>query len=181
MFEQTRNSHSSVSLVSDPAQAMTEVLSKVRVAHCPTIFSVLDTLWDCYSHLENNQTDPFVASLRLLVVDSVASVLTPLLGLHPRGHALMSHISQILKQLATRFHIAVLITNNVRYDNTPALGEFWASVCNQRLFMETLSQQNPMTLAVPLSQTPVRFDVLKSTRNACGRNCTAMLCGMGVV
>ena len=52
--------------------------------------------------------------VHILIVDSVASLVSPTLGGGPgyRGHSLMIQLAAGLKQLAAAFDIAVLVTNH---------------------------------------------------------------------
>ena len=66
----------------------------------------------CATHTTASSPLP-LANVRLLVVDSVASLLSPLLTkTSAHGHALMIQVARQLKTLALRFSLAVLVTNH---------------------------------------------------------------------
>ncbi|XP_050291200.1 DNA repair protein RAD51 homolog 4 isoform X7 [Quercus robur] len=82
--------------------------------------------------------------VQLLIVDSVSSMVTPILGgsgsqgIHS-WHALMISAGYLLKKLAHEHNIAVLVTNHtVGGDggiSKPALGESWKSIPHVRLLL----------------------------------------------
>nr|POE73570.1 dna repair protein rad51 like 4 [Quercus suber] len=78
--------------------------------------------------------------VQLLIVDSVSSMVTPILGgSGSQGHALMISAGYLLKKLAHEHNIAVLVTNHtVGGDggiSKPALGESWKSIPHVRLLL----------------------------------------------
>ncbi|KAK3084220.1 hypothetical protein FSP39_010227 [Pinctada imbricata] len=109
--------------------------------HCLQIFdiySLMEALEDVRMAIVK-KTDCFYRNLRLLIVDSVASVIYPVLGgQQTDGHALMVHLALKLKQLASEFSMAVLVTNNVvRVDGrvNTSLGKTWSHVPHSRLII----------------------------------------------
>jgi len=85
------------------------------------------------------QETPFLRHLRLLVVDSAASLISPLLSSTPIGHSLVSSISRALRLLATRHNFVVLVTNYTvgsEREAKPALGELWGMTSSTRLFLQ---------------------------------------------
>lgn len=81
----------------------------------------------------NNLVD-VLCNLKLVVFDSVATILSPLLGLRLplawTGHVALDQISALLRWFATETCSAVLITNRLVATNAiahPALGLKWAS------------------------------------------------------
>ena len=122
-----------------------------RIHHLPvhSLHSLLSLLSTLSTSLTSPSTTPFTATLRLLIIDSLASLISPLLGgRHHRGHALLSHTSHALHSLATQHHLAVLITNhtvNARGAGgrggggvVGALGESWTYVADTRVGMEVV-------------------------------------------
>ncbi|KAL1201958.1 putative DNA repair protein RAD51 [Cardamine amara subsp. amara] len=80
--------------------------------------------------------------LRLLVVDSVSSLITPILGgSGSQGRALMVAVGYLLKKLAHEHSIAILVTNHTvgaggeGGKTKPALGETWKSIPHVRLML----------------------------------------------
>lgn len=90
----------------------------------------------------------FGQNLRLIVIDSIATLLTPLLGgikktsqtKYPQrqGHSVLVEISRLLKEIAVTYDILVVTTNTAtgeEGDRRPALGMQWSSVPNIRLLL----------------------------------------------
>lgn len=81
-----------------------------------------------------------VCQPKLVVVDSVSALITPILGAggsqQSHGHALMSVLGHMLKYVAAHYTIAVLCTNHMVGSGTtprPALGESWKNQPHTRL------------------------------------------------
>ncbi|KAJ7387110.1 DNA repair protein rad51d [Desmophyllum pertusum] len=135
-------------------QEVHDILSRISVIQAFDIFSVLEALESVRQRICNqgdDGDDDSTQHLRIIIVDSVAGVISPILGgqqIH--GHSLMVNLSRILKSLAVEHSVAVVITNNVVTDSSkssfstkPALGPTWAHVPNTRLFI----QKNPASQA----------------------------------
>ena len=91
--------------------------------------------------------------IKVLILDSVTSIGRPLIGSGYGGHALIMQLAQEMKDFATKYGIAVLITNatvsdqkktdndssSKKYrqnnDVKAALGKVWQFVPNKRVFM----------------------------------------------
>ncbi|XP_017411391.1 DNA repair protein RAD51 homolog 4 isoform X1 [Vigna angularis] len=107
---------------------------------CHSVFDIYQML-DVLHQLKINLRSEIVKSnqhVRLLIVDSISSLITPILGgSNPQGHALMISAGYLLKKLAHEHNIAVLVTNHVVRGedgiSKPALGESWKSVPHVRL------------------------------------------------
>ncbi|XP_032242256.1 DNA repair protein RAD51 homolog 4 isoform X2 [Nematostella vectensis] len=111
-------------------------LSRLRCVQAFDVFSVLDCVETTKRHI-NQEDDPFYQDLRLIIVDSVAAIITPILG-----HTMMVHLARQLKSLAVDYALSILITNNVVSDSSvagsvkPALGQTWAHFPNTRVFLQ---------------------------------------------
>lgn len=82
----------------------------------------------------------FVCQPKLLIVDSVSALITPILGAggsqQSHGHALMSALGRMLKYIASHYVVAALCTNHMVGSSTtprPALGESWKNQPHTRL------------------------------------------------
>ncbi|KAL5581088.1 hypothetical protein UlMin_013530 [Ulmus minor] len=78
--------------------------------------------------------------VRLLIIDSISSLITPILGgKGSQGHALMVSAGSLLKKLAHDHNLAVLVTNHTVGGEggvpKPALGETWKSIPHVRLLL----------------------------------------------
>lgn len=90
----------------------------------------------------------FGQNLRMIVIDSISTLLTPLLGgikkasqtKYPQrqGHSVLVEISRLLKEIAVTYDILIVTTNTVtgeEGDRRPALGVQWSAVPNIRLLL----------------------------------------------
>ncbi|KHN21996.1 DNA repair protein RAD51 homolog 4-like isoform X2 [Glycine soja] len=109
---------------------------------CYSVFDVYH-MFDVLHQLKINLRSEIVKSnqhVRLLIVDSISSLITPILGgSGPQGHALMISAGFLLKKLAHEHNIAVLVTNHVVGGDDgiskPAMGESWKSVPHVRILL----------------------------------------------
>lgn len=122
-----------------------KILSRMSVVQAFDIFSMLEALESVRQRLVSEIEDEKTLQLRLVIVDCLAAVVSPVLGgqqIH--GHSLMVNLSRILKSLAVEHSLAVVITNNVVADSSwsspfstkPALGPTWGHVPNTRVFIQ---------------------------------------------
>ncbi|XP_067032361.1 DNA repair protein RAD51 homolog 4-like isoform X2 [Acropora muricata] len=122
-----------------------KILSRISVIQAFDIFSMLEALESVRQRLVSETEDEKTLQLRLVIVDCLAAVVSPVLGgqqIH--GHSLMVNLSRILKSLAVEHALAVVITNNVVADSSwsspfstkPALGPTWGHVPNTRVFIQ---------------------------------------------
>ncbi|XP_050291165.1 DNA repair protein RAD51 homolog 4 isoform X3 [Quercus robur] len=132
---------------SGKTQAKHRTLQKVmNNISCKSVFDIF-TMFDVLHQLEFNlrsQMQGGDCKVQLLIVDSVSSMVTPILGgsgsqgIHS-WHALMISAGYLLKKLAHEHNIAVLVTNHtVGGDggiSKPALGESWKSIPHVRLLL----------------------------------------------
>lgn len=122
-----------------------KILSRISVIQAFDIFSMLEALESVRQRLVSETEDEKTLQLRLVIVDCLAAVVSPVLGgqqIH--GHSLMVNLSRILKSLAVEHSLAVVITNNVVADSSwsspfstkPALGPTWGHVPSTRVFIQ---------------------------------------------
>jgi len=158
-------------------QEVYTILSRISVIHAFDVFSVLEALESVRQRMHNQGDDDnhdSVRDLRMIIVDSVAGVISPILGgqqIH--GHSLMVNLSRTLKALAVEHSVAVVITNNVVTDSSksafstkPALGPTWAHVPNTRLFIRKNSSSQAGSSEVERIAT-----VVKSSRQKLQVSC----------
>ncbi|XP_074635022.1 DNA repair protein RAD51 homolog 4-like [Acropora palmata] len=126
-----------------------KILSRISVIQAFDIFSMLEALESVRQRLVSEIEDEKTLQLRLVIVDCLAAVVSPVLGgqqIH--GHSLMVNLSRILKSLAVEHSLAVVITNNVVADSSwsspfstkPALGPTWGHVPSTRVFIQTQTE-----------------------------------------
>ena len=87
------------------------------------------------------EDEPFLANLRVVVVDSIASLFSQSLTKKPYGHRILSKVARALKRIAIEHDVAVVTTNWVTGTSEkgyqPALGEFWRSMVSTRIFLNS--------------------------------------------
>ncbi|XP_050204483.1 DNA repair protein RAD51 homolog 4 isoform X2 [Mercurialis annua] len=117
--------------------ALTEIMSNILCCPVFDIFSMFDVLHQIEISLKSQGHNGDL-KVRSLIVDSISSLITPILGGGgPQGHALMTSAGILLKKLAHEHNIAVLVTNHMVAGDggnlKPALGESWKSIPHVRL------------------------------------------------
>ncbi|CAI0451897.1 unnamed protein product, partial [Linum tenue] len=90
--------------------------------------------------------------VQLLIIDSVSSLITPVLGGgSSQGYSLMTSLGVLLKKLAHEHDIAILVTNHMvsgeRGNPKPALGESWKSIPHVRLLLSCNYETNTCNIS----------------------------------
>ncbi|XP_024975131.1 DNA repair protein RAD51 homolog 4 isoform X2 [Cynara cardunculus var. scolymus] len=103
--------------------------------------------------------------VRLIIVDSISSLIAPILGgSNAHGHALMVSVGYLLKELADRHNIAVVVTNHMVGGEggtlKPALGESWKNIPHVRLQLSQDHARNVYAVQI------LRHPYMASGRNA---------------
>ncbi|XP_055257043.1 DNA repair protein RAD51 homolog 4 isoform X6 [Moschus berezovskii] len=117
-------------------------LQRIQVVRAFGIFQMLGVLQDLRGAV-SQQVSSSSATLKVVVVDSVAAVVAPLLGGQQReGLALMMQLARELKTLARDLSVAVLVTNHMTRDRDsgqlkPALGRSWSFVPSTRILLDS--------------------------------------------
>ncbi|XP_023007348.1 DNA repair protein RAD51 homolog 4 [Cucurbita maxima] len=114
-----------------------QVMSSISCHSVYDIFAFFDVLHQLEFNLRS-QTCKGDRRVQLLIVDSISSLITPILGgSSSQGHALMVSAGSLLKKIAHEYNIAVLVINHTvggdRGTSKPALGQSWKSVPHVRL------------------------------------------------
>eukprot|EP01112_Ceratiomyxa_fruticulosa_P008352 TRINITY_DN2163_c0_g1_i1.p1 TRINITY_DN2163_c0_g1~~TRINITY_DN2163_c0_g1_i1.p1 ORF type:complete len:338 (+),score=54.00 TRINITY_DN2163_c0_g1_i1:232-1245(+) len=136
---------------------LVDVLERIRCWKCYEGFDLGNIIDEISRGLQSE--DKFYKNLKLIVVDSIGALLSPLIGgKQSQGHAIMAGISRSLKYLACTQYIAVLVTNymvssgwnNNQLDNDAnnnntknlkaALGESWTFITNTSLIISEVSK-----------------------------------------
>lgn len=148
MFQSSSDSPASSSSSSQPqgSQEIATLLNRINCRKCFDAFELLGMLYDLQAKLTAKDV-PFYASLKLVVIDSIGALLSPIVGgKQQQGHALMMSIARLIKDIASEFHIAFLVTNYVvsggdadRATYKAALGMSWQYTTNTQVM---LSHQN---------------------------------------
>nr|XP_027776855.1 DNA repair protein RAD51 homolog 4 isoform X2 [Marmota flaviventris] len=114
-----------------------------RVVHAFDIFQMLDVLQDLRGTV-TQQVRCSSGTVKVVIVDSVTAVVSPLLGGQQRdGLALMMQLARELKTLARELSMAVVVTNHMTRDRDsgkfkPALGRSWSFVPSTRILLDII-------------------------------------------
>jgi RAD51-like protein 3 len=155
--------HSILSKRCSNAECVEEAFDKrMRIFTCPQVHALLDVIDVIVQSLqtyrfktvvpdEDTGKAAFYRNLKLVVVDSLSAILSPVLGISsvrvPLGHVLMAHVAKGLHYLAAEYNVAVLVTNHMVSDHDadmggrhprlhslkPALGPSWAHVPSRQI------------------------------------------------
>jgi RAD51-like protein 3 len=123
-----------------------EMLDRIRCFEIFDAFVLLNLLEQTNAMIESKESY-FGKNLRLIVIDSITSLIAPILGgvkmpnltQYPQrqGHSVMVEISRLIKEIAVNHDVIVLLTNSLigeeGGDQRPALGASWVSVPSMRL------------------------------------------------
>ncbi|XP_017603673.1 DNA repair protein RAD51 homolog 4 isoform X2 [Gossypium arboreum] len=120
-------------------QFLQKVMSNISCHSVFDIFAMFDVLHQLESYLRC-QDGRGGCQMRLLIVDSISSLISPLLGSSStQGRALMTSTGYLLKKLAHQHNLAVLIINHTVGGeggySKPALGDSWKCIPHSRLFL----------------------------------------------
>ena len=117
---------------------------------------------------------PNSLSHRVIVIDSLASILAPVISLpSSKASPILHSVRQCLAQLAQQ-HVAVLCVNHLLSYNgevRSALGEAFQSACSLRIRIDRLQHSSGENTEIDPPRISHRLTVLKSTRVAYGTNC----------
>jgi RAD51-like protein 3 len=123
-----------------------EMLDRIRCFEIFDAFVLLNLLEQINAMIESKESY-FGKNLRMIVIDSITSLIAPILGgvkkpnltQYPQrqGHSLMVEISRLIKEIAVNHDVFVLLTNSLigeeGGDKRPALGASWVSIPSIRL------------------------------------------------
>ncbi|XP_008009237.2 DNA repair protein RAD51 homolog 4 isoform X2 [Chlorocebus sabaeus] len=132
-------------IVGGPGSGKTqaEALQRIQVVHAFDIFQMLDVLQELRGTVAQQVTGSS-GTMKVVVVDSVTAVVSPLLGGQQReGLALMMQLARELKTLARDLGMAVVVTNHITRDRDsgrlkPALGRSWSFVPSTRILLDAI-------------------------------------------
>ncbi|XP_004345403.2 hypothetical protein CAOG_05813 [Capsaspora owczarzaki ATCC 30864] len=121
---------------------LTTTLEKIRVVFVHDLHSLLTVLEELLQHLQA-QDDQVILASKLIVIDSIASVISPVIGTQLRGHALTTRLARLLKVIAMDHAMGVLVTNYTvgQHDRDAdggkraALGQTWTHVPSTQILL----------------------------------------------
>ncbi|KAG9453714.1 hypothetical protein H6P81_006618 [Aristolochia fimbriata] len=122
---------------------------------CQSVFDIF-TLFHVLNQLDTimrSEVKGKEGKMHLLIIDSVSSLITPILGGRgSNGHSLMTSAGFLLKKLANEHNLSVLVTNHTvggeRGISKPALGESWKSIPHVRLLLSRESGSSTRKVSV---------------------------------
>ena len=179
-------------------------LDRLHHTSVHSLHSLLALLSTLSTSLASPSTTPFTSTLRLLIIDSLASLISPILGgRHHRGHALLAHTAHALHSLATQQHLAILITNHTVSARgggggggggggvVGALGESWTYVADTRVGMEVVKGSGlgigvgeggggEEVASAKTVRKVVRVSLTKSSNGQPGRSCFCDITARGL-
>ncbi|CAA7026281.1 unnamed protein product [Microthlaspi erraticum] len=140
---------------SSDAALRQKVLSRISCQMVYDVYTMFDMLHGLEVTLRSQaQMNVNEDRLQLLVVDSISSLITPILGgSGSQGRALMVAVGYMLKKLAHEHNIAILVTNHTvgageGGRTKPALGETWKSIPHVRLMLTRDHRNNNCTISI---------------------------------
>ncbi|XP_019066797.2 DNA repair protein RAD51 homolog 4 isoform X2 [Solanum lycopersicum] len=129
-------------------KALQEVMNNIV---CFSVFDIF-TLFEVLHQLKNNLRSQKDQHIRMLIIDSISSLIAPVLGGGAHGHALMVSVGFLLKRLAHEHDISILVTNHMvageKGTSKPALGESWRSIPHIRLLLSKDQISNISSISV---------------------------------
>ncbi|KAK4441119.1 DNA repair protein [Sesamum alatum] len=137
--------------------ANTEVVDEIvqRVMSSIVCYSTFDifTLLDMLHQLMNNLKSQIGCHVRMLIIDSLSSLIAPVLGSGgAHGHALMVTAGFLLKELAHEHNLSIVVTNHMvageAGSSKPALGESWKSIPHVRLLLYRYHVTNASCISI---------------------------------
>ncbi|XP_057781646.1 DNA repair protein RAD51 homolog 4 isoform X2 [Salvia miltiorrhiza] len=143
-----------LSLSSDASTAeFNKTVERVmRSIVCHSVFDIF-TLLDMLRQLINNLKSQIDFQVRMLIIDSLSSLIAPVLGGGgAHGHALMVTAGFLLKEIAHEFNVCVVVTNHMVAGEAgiskPALGESWKSIPHVRLLLSKKYSTNGTCITI---------------------------------
>ncbi|XP_044957612.1 DNA repair protein RAD51 homolog 4 isoform X2 [Hordeum vulgare subsp. vulgare] len=138
-----------VSLIKEPKDVrLKRVMSSII---CESVFDIF-ALFEVLDQLEvslNGKVHHDGNKICLLIIDSVSSLLAPIIGgENSQGRSMMISVAMILKKLAHKHNLSALVTNHMVAGNEapkPALGESWKAVPHIRLMVSRDRRSNICT------------------------------------
>lgn len=127
-----------------------------------------------------------LARLKLVVFDSVANVLAPVLGLRDgpwSGHVALNQCATELRWISSRTDAAVLVTNRVVRDRErlkPALGNTWTALVDVSIRLEVLSTRDAQASLSGDAQMKTFCRATVSSKKALPGQCQFQLCEDGI-
>ncbi|MGH0151773.1 UNVERIFIED_CONTAM: hypothetical protein FKN15_043643 [Acipenser sinensis] len=134
-------------LIGAPGSGKTqmEALRRIQVRQVFSVFSLIEALQDLRSS-GFHQVAGGSGSVKVVIVDSVAAVLSPIIGgRQTEGLSLMMQLAGELRTMARDLGVAVLVTNHMTRDGNGAvkagLGRSWSHVPRTRVLLQRVERE----------------------------------------
>jgi len=156
------------------AQHLKQTLNLIAVHSCHDVFSLLHLLSQLGEEASEDDNNPEHATMGLLVIDSLSSLLSPLLTkAHHQGYTIMATVAAMLRGLAATRKTAVLYTNHTvsagqdsladdhGSNLKPALGARWTSVPHRRIRLDKIpgTGWHSASVAYGVTAKPAKYRV----------------------
>ena len=156
------------------AEHLKQTLNLIAIHRVHDVFTLLNLLSQLGEEASEDDNNPEHATMGLLVIDSLSSLLSPLLTkAHHQGYTIMATVAAMLRGLATTRKTAVLYTNHTVSTGQdaaaddqggnlkPALGTRWTSVPHRRLRLSRIqgTAWNSASVIYGVSAKPVKYRV----------------------
>ncbi|XP_042459251.1 DNA repair protein RAD51 homolog 4-like isoform X2 [Zingiber officinale] len=133
------NQHTATSVEEDEETRVKRIMSRILCQSVYDIFELLDILRQLENRL-SYQEKSNGNSIRLLIIDSIATLIAPIIGSkNSQGRMLTISTGILLKRIANDYNLSVLVTNQMvggqRGHLKPALGESWKSIPHVQLLL----------------------------------------------
>nr|XP_018679769.1 PREDICTED: DNA repair protein RAD51 homolog 4 isoform X4 [Musa acuminata subsp. malaccensis] len=128
------------------------IMSSILCHSLFDIFELLDVLHQLECKLKH-QVKSSGNRIRLLIVDSISSLITPILGgKNSQGRLMMITTGILLKKIANEYNLSVLVTNHMVGGEggslKPALGESWKNIPHVRLSLSRDQGSNVCNVSI---------------------------------
>lgn len=126
-------------------------LSRIRCIHAFNAHTLIKLLVNIMDNIKAEvilnlllivlQNSTFYSSLKMLIIDSIGGIMSPIVGIKDqKGQLILNHISRLLKRIAVEHDIAVIITNYTVTSGDgkikAALGESWTHISNTQVMLQ---------------------------------------------
>ena len=136
---------------SEKTFSLSNLLSRICITSCFDYEELKSLLLKLQKDIQSKE-DPFMSSLKAIVIDSVTPILMPLFFSHTymEGNAAVQEFSQIINSLAYNYSISIIVINDMVSNRAgkgphcpyttiegrkPALGITWNNVSKIRIFL----------------------------------------------
>lgn len=145
------------------------IQNKLQVKNCFNELELIEMI-NRLPDILNDEPD-----VRLIIIDSITCAFIqvdrePDYQFYAKRDMRLTKAVKVLLDVATRYRLAILLTNHVSYDpktnqNKPALGKVWSHMCQTKIYIERVNFGNQIarfahvTKGANRSSEPIKFDI----------------------